>query len=288
MTQTAEKPISLTYDKLHEKFETNFPTLLAPLERAKAKLDRGEGAQELANIIHCEVQTKETPTEFVYTWKGQKGTDFEYHVLKPFDPTPAHKPEPVQEAPEVPEAHQDTDEPPAEASDEPTEVEALLPVLQPEAEAETPASQPTANPERPSSSAGLFTALAELIGSSTLLMTVAKHDDELTVNIMPFGDDKDTHISAVCVSATPAELDEGFAEVIRVKVEGRKSLAEQTEALKQAEKALADAKKAEADAKKVEGGKKKKASENRKMEDEKKKQEEEAAAEKAKAQEALF
>jgi PRTRC genetic system protein E len=118
-------------------------------------------------------------------------------------------------------------------------------------------------------------------------MTLAMHDDELTVNVMPFGDDKDASISAICLTGTPAELDEGFAQAIAVKVQGRKSLAEQIEALKVAEKELADAKKAEADAKKAETAKKTKAAEAKKKEEEKK-QDEAKEAEKAKNQEALF
>jgi hypothetical protein len=101
LKQTAEKPISLTYDKLHDKFESNFPTLLAPLEQIKEKLDRGEGAQDLANIISCEVKQTEESTAFVYTWTGQKGQVFECRVLKPFEPKPERKPEATQEDPEA-------------------------------------------------------------------------------------------------------------------------------------------------------------------------------------------
>lgn len=288
MTQTAEKPISLSYDKLHEKFETNFPTLLAPLEQIKSKLDRGEGAQDLANIISCEVKQTEEPTAFVYTWTGQKGQVFECRVLKPFKPKPERKAEATQQPPKATDAEPTPEE--AEETGEPPQGSAEPPVAAPETpdsssvEAEIPPHKPKAS----SSSPGLFSALAELIGQTTLLMTVAKHDDDLTVNVMPFGDDKDTSISAICLTGTPAELDEGFAQAIAVKVEGRKNLTEQIEALKEAEKELADAKKAEADAKKAETAKKTKAAEANKKEEEKKKQEEAKEAEKSKSQEALF
>lgn len=288
MTHTAEKPIQLTYGKLHEKFKSNFPTLLAPLELTKDKLERGEGAQDLADIIKCEVKRSEEATAFVYTWEGQKGQVFECRVLKPFDPKPERQPEAPQEPPEeaatvqetvkTVEATQEDTPAPAEAQDTPD--------ASPEPDGEAP--PPTPEPNAPSSSPGLFTALAELIGDSTLLMTLAKHDGDLTVNVMPFGEDKDVNIAAICLTGTPAELDAGFAEAVSVKVEGCKNLAEQIEALKAAEKELADAKKAEVDAKKSEADKKKKEAEAKRKEDEKKKQEEAQQAEKAKRQEALF
>lgn len=289
MSQSAEQPIRLTYDKLYDKFKANFPTLVAPLEHAKPKLERGEGAEELANIIKCEVKLQEEPSAFVYTWKGQKSRVFEYRVLKPFDPTPERKHEVTQEMPEAAE------NPPQESADSSkaaqTDAQASVDAqetseLTPDAGEDSSTQQPL--PKALCFPSGLFTTLAELIGDCTLLMTMAKQDDELTVNVMPFSDDKETNISAVCVTATPAELDEGFAKVIRVKVEARKSLAAQIEALRAAEKDLADAKKAEADAKKAEAEKKKKAAETKRKEEEKKKQEEAQGAEKAKSQEALF
>lgn len=291
MTQTAEKPIALSYDKLHEKFEQNFPTLLAPLEQIKEKLDRGEGAQDLANIISCEVKETEEPTAFVYTWTGQKGQVFECRVLKPFEPKPERKTEVSQDAPEAPEESSSLQESTGDAqvaeegAHAPVEAEETSHAT-PKVEAET--GEPTPEPTIPNSSPGLFSALAKLIGDTTLLMTLAKHDDDLTVNVMPFGEDKDSSIAAICLTGTPAELDEGFAQAIAVKVQGRQSLAEQIEAIKAAEKKLADAKKAEADTKKAEAAKKTKVAEAKKKEEEKKKQDEEKEAERAKSQEALF
>ena len=279
MTQTAKKPIALDAKGFRAQLTSKYPELADKIDALLRQLERGEGRQDLANLIHREVSLSEEDTAFVYSWTGPSGHAFDLTLLKAFDPTPQRKPE----APHEP-----------------------APVIQDQVEAKTPAEAPAAsqelaeaseppesNPQEaakppPPSSAGLFTALSELIGESTLLMTLAKHDDDLTVNVMPFGDEKDSSIAAICLTGTPAELDAGFAEAISVKVQGRKSLAEQIEALKAAEKELADAKKAEADAKKAETAKKSKVAEAKKKEDEKKKQEEEKEAEKAKSQEALF
>lgn len=297
MIQTAEKPTQITFDKLTRKFEEHFPHLLEPLERAKPKLDRGEGAGDLANIISCEVKVEERATSYVYTWAGQSGGKFECHILKPFSPHSQRQP-PAPEAAfgtlELQPVSDDVRAAPDEASAIPQRADEVQ-----EVELDTLEEKPAPTPELETTThtllPGIFSALAELTGENTLLMTLTKYEDELTVNVMPFGDDKDASVSAVCLTGTPRELDEGFVEAIRVKVETKTSLAEQIEALKAADKALLDAKKAEADAKKAEATKKTKATEDKKKEEEKKKQEnvakkqqEAEAAEGAGKQERVF
>jgi PRTRC genetic system protein E len=192
--------------------------------------------------------------------------------------TPQEAPREATEASGGPEAEGDTQLPPEESS--------------PSAGA---ADKPEPSREDIPVAAGVFSALAELIGDSTLLMTLCKHGDDLTVTVTPFDDDKDSNIQSVAVTATAAELDEGFVQAIRVKTEGRKALAEQIEALKAAEKELVDAKKAETDAKTKEADRRKKAADDIKKEDEKKAKEaeekkkaEEEAAKKAGEQASIF
>ena len=294
MTQTIEKPIQLTYHKLREKFQANFPHLVAPLEQVKDKLDRGEGAGDLANIIRCEVNVEERDTSYVYSWTGQHGGNFECLTLKPFVPQlqrPPPAPEAASKTSKLQLVSDDVRIAPKEAPatpHTPDEEQAVKVDKSEEVHEQTPAPAATT----PAFSSGIFAALAELMGSSTLFMTLAKHDNELTVNVMPFGDDTDASVSAVCLTGTPSELDEEFVEAIRVKVKTTTSLAEQVEALKAADKALIDAKKAEADAKKAEAAKKTKAAEDKKKAEEKeveaKNQQEAEAAERAGKQEAIF
>ena len=220
---------------------------------------------------------------------------FEMRVPKPFDPhsqrhvetqqqmqgeePTVHTPhEASPEAPESSDAHElqdDTHQPPEADATSEAVPEEFKPV----------GKVPT----------GMFSALAELIGESTLLMTLCKHGDDLTVTVTPFGDDKESNVQSIAVTATAAELDEGFVQAIRVKTEGRKALAEQIEALKAAEKELVDAKKAETDVKTKEADKRKKAADSKKQEDEKKaneaeekKKAEEEAAKKAGEQASIF
>lgn len=295
MTQTTQKPTVLTYDKLHAKFEEKFPQLIAPLEQAKDKLERGEGAQDLANIISCQVDMREESTSFVYTWTGQAGQAFEYPVLKPFNPTPERKPQEAPEAHEEQQAQQEAANPPEAAETDAGATDEAQEPSEPTPEPDEAPKIAEAAPNATPSSPGIFSALAELIGQSTLLMTIAKVDDDMTVNVMPFGDDKDSSVSALCLTATPAELDVGFVEAVSVKVEGRKNLAAQIEELKAAEKELETAKKAEADAKKAETAKKNKVAEAKKKEEDKKKAAEAEQAKKdaeqaenAGTQEAIF
>lgn len=299
MTQTAQKPISLTLESMLAKFKESFPHLVAPFEAIKPELERGEGAQALANLIGCEVEAQDEQGLNLYRWEGRSGV-FEMRVPKPFDPnrqrssepqrqahvqvqseepsTPREAPREATEASDRPEAEGDTQLPPEESSpsagaaDKPEPAREYIPVA-----------------------AGMFSALAELIGESTLLMTLCKHGDDLTVTVTPFSDDKDSNVQSIALTATAAELDEGFVQAIRVKTEGRKALAEQIEALKAAEKELVDAKKAETDAKTKEADKRKKAADDKKKEDEKKAKEaeekkkaEEEAAKKAGEQASIF
>ncbi len=280
MIQTAQKPISLTLESMLAKFKESFPNLVAPFEKIRLELERGEGAQALANLIGCEVEAQSDQGLTLYRWEGKSGM-FEMRVPKPFDPNPQRLIQMQQQA------QVQDEEPPAQTSQE--------------AAQETPATSdsPDVTPELPEANApgetvtdeatlvdeataGMFSALAELIGESTLLMTLCKHGDDLTVTVTPFGDDKESAVQSIALTGTAAELDKGFVRAIAVKTEGRKALAEQIEALKAAEKELVDAKKAETDAKTKEAGKRKKAADDKKNENEKKAKE---AEEKKKAEE---
>lgn len=299
MTQTAQKSISLTLESMLAKFKESFPNLVAPFEAIKPDLERGEGAQALANLIGCEVEAQDEQGLNLYRWEGRSGM-FEMRVPKPFDPNRQRSSEPQQQAQvqvqsEEPSTPQEAPREATEASDGPeAEGDIQLPPEESSPSAGA-ADKPESARENIPVAAGVFSALAELIGESTLLMTMCKHGDDLTVTVTPFGDDKESGVQSVAVTATAAELDEGFVQAIRVKTEGRKALAEQIEALKAAEKELVDAKKAETDAKTKEADKRKKAADSKKQEDEKKAKEaeekkkaEEEAAKKAGEQASIF
>ena len=132
---------------------------------------------------------------------------------------------------------------------------------------------------------GLFTALSNLLGDSTLLMTVAPTGEAdgqpvLTVTVVPQGEE-DT-FSPVCLTGTVAELDTHFVSALTAKADAKKSLTEQIEALAAADKALEEAKKAEVAAKAKQTEAKNKATQKKEAEEkaEEKKAEEKAEAEK--------
>ena len=297
MTQTAQKPISLTLESMLAKFKESFPNLVAPFEKIRPDLERGEGAQALANLIGCEVEARDEQGLNLYRWEGRSGM-FEMRVPKSFNPHPQRPSETQQQAQtqsEEPSTQQEAPREATEASDRPeAEGDTQLP---PEESAPSAGAADKPEPARENIpvAAGMFSALAELIGESTLLMTLCKHGDDLTVTVTPYGDDKESNVQSIAVTATAAELDEGFVQAVRVKTEGRKALAEQIEALKAAEKELVDAKKAETDAKTKEADKRKKAADDKKKEDEKKAKEaeekkkaEDEAAKKAGEQASIF
>ncbi len=187
MTQTVEKSTQITFEKLTKKFEEHFPHLLEPLELAKPKLDRGEGAGDLANIINCEVKVEERDTSYVYTWAGQSGGNFECHILKPFSPHTQRQPTAPETAfrtPEVQPVSDDVRATPKEAPatpQNPDEEQAVRVTTSEKKPEPTPDPEPITTP--PTFPPGIFAALAELIGENTLLMTLAKHGNELTVNV---------------------------------------------------------------------------------------------------------
>lgn len=292
MTETIQKPISLTLESMLAKFAQSHPHLVAPFEKIKPELERGEGAQALANLITCEVEAQDEQGLTRYRWEGRSGV-FEMRVPKPFDPNPQRLNEAQQQA------QVQDEEPPVQTEQEAqtpnTSLEPMNDIPEPP-EATLPGEEVTeeVGPVR-KVTAGMFSALAELIGESTLLMTLCKHGDDLTVTVTPFGDDKESAVGSIALTATAAELDEGFVQAIAVKTAGRKALAEQIEALKEAEKELVDAKKAETEAKTKEADKKKKTAEDKKKDEEKKAKEEEErkkaeaeAAKKAGEQASIF
>ena len=199
-----------------------------------------------------------------YRWEGRSGT-FKLQVSKPFDPNPPRLSQTqhaqlqgeellAQTPPEVvsQKAPEPLDTPP-----EPPEATSL-------------SEEASEKPELVRNTSGIFSALANLIGESTLLTTLCKHGDDLSVTLTPFGDDKASTAPSITLTATAAELDEGFVQAVAVKTESRKALAEQIEALEEAEKELVDAKKAETEAK-TKDAKEKKVAAGKKQEEEKKK-----------------
>lgn len=289
MTQTAQSPIQLTLAAIVAKFRESHPSFVEPFERLKPDLEAGTGAQGLANLIGCEVDKRVEQGLSVYSWVGSKGP-FELRVPKPFDPHPQRPGETQQqaqvqmeplapqappEAPqEAPEPREDTPEPSEAAVQSPEDASPAKEV--PETIVGTPA--------------GLFTALAELLGDSTLLMTVARTGEQgkepvLTVTVVPQAEDAFT---PVCLEGTVGELDSHFVSALTAKASSKKSLVEQVEALKAADKALEEAKKKEVEAKSKQAEAKKKSAEKKEEEAKAEAKQVEEKAEAEKQQELLF
>ncbi len=292
MTQSAS-PSQITLSGMRDLFAQKFPDLIAPFDQAKPDLERGKGAQTLANLINCEVDVHNDQGFSTYRWTGRSGP-FEMKVPKPFDPAPQHASETQQQAQVLSEEAETPHEAPqgafessvaSEAGDDPPEV----PVADSEDQA---ATKEVAEPEpAPAAVAkGLFAALAALLGDSTLLMTVAKTDvqeDEplLTVTVVPQGEEAFT---PVCLTGSASELDTHFFSALESKAQSKKSLAEQVEALKAADKALEEAKKQEVAAKNKQTEEKKKVTEKKAEQAKAEEQKSEEKAETGKQQEALF
>ena len=268
MTQTVPT-VQLTLESMLAKFRDKHRDLIEPFEKIRPELEEGTGAKALANLISCEVDVATEPGFFVYSWTGQNNP-FELRVPKPFDPHPQHSGEMQQQA-QVQEAEP---EPTPQTAQDGAELAADPPAPE---EATPPAEEvPEAVETTPS---GLFTALAALIGDSTLLMTVARTSEEskepvLIVTVTPQGEDAFT---PVCLEGAASELDIHFLTALTARAESKKSLAEQIEALKAADKELEEAKKQEVAAKTKQADAKKKAAD---------KKEEQAKAEEAKAEDA--
>ena len=282
MTQTAQKPVQLTLEKVVAKFKDSRPDLIAPFEQIKPELEAGTGAQALSNLIATEVKTRSEGGLTVYCWTG-KTDAFELNVAKPFDPRP-QRPGEAQQA-QVQAAHEVAQEPPE-------------PVQTTEAAETSPADHPSL-PETTANAAeaaaeitpGLFTALSGLLGDSILLMTVAPTGEAdgqpvLTVTVVPQGEED--AFSPVCLTGTVAELDTHFVSALSIKADAKKSLEAQIEALAAADKALEEAKKAEVAAKNKQTEAKNKATQKKEAEEKAEEKKAEAKAEAEKSQEALF
>ncbi len=267
MTQTAPPPVQLTLETMLAKFRDKHPTLIEPFEKVRPELEEGTGVKALANLISCEVDVATDQGFFVYSWTGQN-SPFELRVPKPFNPHPQHSGEmqqqaQVQEAETTPQMAHEGSEP---VADPPIPYAAAAPTKATPETVETPAT-------------GLFTALAALIGDSTLLMSVARTDGEskepvLTVTVIPQGEEAFTPI---CLEGTVDDLDTHFISALTARAESKKSVAQQIEALKAADKELEEAKKQEAAAKTKQVQAKKKAAD---------KKEEQAKVEEVKVEEA--
>ena len=268
MTQTVPT-VQLTLESMLAKFRDKHRDLIAPFEKIRPELEEGTGAKALANLISCEVDVKAEQGFFVYSWTGQNNP-FELRVPKPFDPHPQHSGEMQQQA-QVQEAEPEptpqTAQDGAELAADPPAPEEATPL----AEVGPEDVKKTAKP--------FFWSLAQLLGESTMVMTVAitgekNKEPSLTVTVLPQGEET---FPPLCLEGTGTELDQDFFTALYSRAESKKSLAEQIEALKAADKALEEAKKQEVAAKTKQTDAKKKATD---------KKEEQAKAEEAKAEEA--
>ena len=298
MTESAS-PSQITLSGMRDLFAQKFPNLVGPFDQIKPDLEAGRGAQALANLITCEVKVRDEQGLSTYHWTGKSGP-FEMKVPKPFDPAPQRPNETQQQAQgqseepstphEAPRTAPESPETP-EAQDEPPEV--------PEADSDSQGVNDEKEAAEPDSAAapvpaqGLFAALAELIGDSTLLMTVAKtgevgKEPVLTVTVVPQGETES--FTPVCLTGTVSELDTHFVAALESKAESRKSLEQAVADLVAADKELEEAKKVETETKRKQAASKKKAAE-KKEEGEKEPAKEEAAPPeppKSEPQEALF
>lgn len=278
MTQTAPQPVQLTLETMLAKFRDKHQDLIAPFEKIRPELEGGTGAKALANLISCEVDVDTEQGFFVYSWTGQN-SPFELRIPKPFDPHPQHSGEmqqqaQVQEAETTPQMAHEGSEP---VADPPAPDTAAAPT---EATPETVETTPS----------GLFTALAALIGDSTLLMSVARTSEEskepvLTVTVIPQGEEAFTPI---CLEGTVDDLDTHFVSALTARAESKKSVAQQIEALRAADKALEEAKKQEVAAKNKQTEAKKKSADKKEEQAKVEEVNVEEQAETEKQQKALF
>lgn len=243
MTQSAETS-QITLSGMRELFAQKFPDLVGPFDQIKPELERGAGAQALANLIGCEVEVRDDQGFSTYCWTGRSGP-FELRMPKPFEPVlhPLSEPrqQQVQDLVEEPVAL------PVEAA--PSEVE------------QSPPAEPEPAPPA-ATTPGLFAALAALLGDSTLLMTVARTGDEgeepvLTVTVVPQAETES--VTPVCLTGSVTELDAHFVTALESKAESRKRLEQAVADLKAADKELEEAKKKETEAKRKQAEAKKKA-----------------------------
>ena len=274
MTHVAERPIQLTLESMLARFRDKHPALVEPFERLRLELERGEGAQGLANLIGCEVEAETNRGLSVYRWQGHTGR-FEMQVPGPFDPqlqqqvqaedVPASSPWNVGELADEPEPRTDVEPPPEVAEAVPAPVLATTP--------------------------GLFAALSALLGDTTLLMTVARTGEAdgeplLSVTVVPQADLPG--LTPVCLEGSAAELDAHIVAALTAKAEGKQRIEVQIEALKAADKALEEAKKVEVTAKNKQVDAKKKGLKDKEGQEKAEAQKVEPAPEAPQPQAALF
>ncbi len=281
MTQTAPT-VQLTLESMLAKFKDKHPTLIEPFEKIRPELEEGTGTKALANLISCEVDVATEQGFFVYSWSGQN-SPFELRVPKPFDPHPQHSGE-MQQQTQVQEAEPEPEPTPQTTQD------GAEPAVDPPAPEETAPPGEKAPEAVETTPSGLFTALAALIGDSTLLMTVARTSEEgkepvLTVTVIPQGEEAFT---SVCLEGTVEDLDTHFVSALTARAESKKSVAQQIEALKAADKALEEAKKQEVAAKNKQTEAKKKAADKKEEQAKVEEVKVEEQAETEKQQKALF
>ena len=254
MTETAPKPKQLSLGELQTLFEQSYPQLVEPFKLARPRLEDGTGQQDLANLIGCEVTLRQESGLHIYSWSGTKGNAHEMRVPKAFDPQPVRANEgqqqaQVQEPAATPELGVlDAATEPAEPALEPVQVEA-----------------PTVVARTQTSTGGMFSTLADLLGDATLLLTVARSGETKgkPLLIVTVVSDGEGGLSPICLEGSAAELDEHFVAALTSKVEAKAGLKAQIEALKAADKALEEAKKEEVAAKTKQAEAKKKSAQKK-------------------------
>lgn len=262
-TQSAPspRPVRLNLSLFKDMLERHCPSRLPQFETTRATLEDKNATleariEQLHELVCRPVRHEGLQGMDIYHWQG-KEQPFALEIVHSFEPHPT---KPTLTTTSEPDAMEELPPAPVEETTE----------QQAQASAPTPEGEPQAEPEpelsMPATSQGLFAALAELLGDSTLLMTVAHTGEEgkepvLTVTVVPQGDGES--FSPVCLEGTVSEFDNGFVGALQNKVESRKTFQEQIEALKAADKELEEAKKQEVEVKRKQADNKKKAIEKK-------------------------
>jgi PRTRC genetic system protein E len=269
---TAADPIRLTPQMVERMYREHCPQKVERFKEVHAMLQdpaipletRKEKLQELLTY-HVEVE--ELKGGVFYRWEGARGT-YQLEIAMPFEPNRhpngngAAQPtlaaaQEQQEAQRVPAEESSKNSgsaqsEPAQSTGNLQDNTSLTPNgLTPSRSRSGNSSRDTPGVE--ASAAGLFTALAELLGGTTLLMSISKTGDEqgqpvLMVNVVPKGEGDTVPFTPISLEGTASELDAHFLTAIQSKAEGRKRLEEAIAEEKEADKALAEAKKKKAEA----------------------------------------
>jgi PRTRC genetic system protein E len=312
---TASEPIRLTPQMVERMYREHCPEKVERFKEVNAALQDPAVPLEtrrakLQELLQYRVEVEELKGGVFYRWEGARGI-YQLEIAMPFEPNrrpngngaaqpPLAASQESQEAQRVPSEESSKNS--SSAQSDPARSAASLQedasltagTKEEMAEQMKPLSSSGGDlggvdPRMETSTAGLFTALAELLGDTTLLMSISRTGDEqgqpvLIVNVVPKGEGDTAPFTPLSLEGTVSELDAHFLTAIQSKAESRKRLEEAIAEEKEADRALADAKKQEAEVKKKQAEAKKKSAEKK----EEQVRVEEKKAEAAKQQEALF